>query len=113
MQFGFTADQDNKTLPKTLLAGFLDAMDTVITWQTPDQSEVAAFKLRDDLNRLADDLIAATQSWKQGAWVLQNTWSGFPDPAEFLFLGFDGQGQVNATGYFEDWPSYWHRQEQD
>jgi hypothetical protein len=111
MKFGPTADPDNAEIAKSALAGFLDAMNTMIYWQTPDQAEAAAFSVRDDVKDMADHLYASAPGWKHGAWILQNMWHGFPDPAEFVFLGFDAQGVVNAMGYFEDWPSYWHKTE--
>ncbi len=109
MRLGFTADQDNADLPDTLLAGFRTALDTVLHWRVPDTAEEAAFELRAELRQKADSLYAVTESFGNSAWVLKNMWHGFPDPAEFLFVGFDGQGDIRQMGYFEDWPSWWHR----
>lgn len=107
ISFGPTADPDNAEIPRHVFAGFLDAMDTRIVWSKPDEAEIAAFRLRSDMKDVADNLYATARHWKNGAWVVQNDWNGFPDPAEFQFLGFDAAGAVNALGYFEDWPSYW------
>ena len=43
----------------------------------------------------------------EGYWVLQNDWSGFPDPSEFVLVGFRDQGEIFALGFFEDWPGNW------
>lgn len=105
--FGPTADPNNAGIPPHVFAGFAEAMDTRIVWRAPDVSERAAFRARADMKDIADSLYACAEGWKSGAWVVRNDWHGFPDPAEFHFFGFDAQGQVNAMGYFEDWPSYW------
>ena len=107
MQLGFTADMDNAKLPKPMLAGFEAAMRRDLSWRKPDSAELAAFKLRGDLRRNGDDLIAVCDGHGQGAWVLENMWAGFPDPADFVFIGFNGDGDIDAFGFFEDWPPRW------
>ncbi len=107
MSFGFTADMDNAELSPALLAGFLVAHSQMLTWRAPDAAEKAAFQLRSELKRNGDDLIAVSDDFASGAWVLENMWAGFPDPADFAFIGFNGEGDVAAFGYFEDWPVNW------
>ena len=112
MIFGPTADPDNAEISPVFFNRFLEAMDTRIYWRAPDQAETGRFQSDRQFADKGDRIFAATDEWKNGAWVLQNDWNGFPDPAEYLFLGFDAFGGVNAAGYFEDWPGYWHRSEQ-
>jgi hypothetical protein len=107
MQLGFTADMDNAKVPTPLLSRFLESLHYALNWRKPDASELAAFKMRPEFRQLGDSVIAVTDTFGTGAWVLENNWSGFPDPAEFVFVGFDGQGGLNALGYFEDWPKNW------
>ena len=107
MQLGFTADMDNAKLPSTLINGFEAAFARDLIWRKPDEGELAAFRLRGDLKRKGDSLNYVTDDLGSSGWVLENMWAGFPDPADFVFIGFNGDGDINAFGFFEDWPVNW------
>jgi hypothetical protein len=110
MSLGFTADMDNEAVPQDMLQPFMVAMARPLDWRVPDAGEKGAFALRGELRRSGDSLFAVCDGFASGAWVLKNDWSGFPDPAEYVFLGFDAEGQVYAKGYFDDWPDGWTQQ---
>jgi hypothetical protein len=107
MSLGLTADMDNAQVPQAALEPFFAALDSALDWRAPDASEKAAFSLRGDLKRSGDNLYRVCDGFAGGAWALKNMWSGFPDPAEFVFLGFNAAGEVFAKGYFDDWPDGW------
>jgi hypothetical protein len=110
MSLGLTADMDNAAVPDEMLVPFKVALARPLDWRAPDAGERGAFTLRGDLKRNGDNLFRVCDGFAHGAWVLKNMWSGFPDPAEFVFLGFDAEGQVYAKGYFDDWPEGWSQQ---
>jgi hypothetical protein len=110
MPFGLTADIDNAALTPALLEPFMMALDRPLEWRAPDAAELGAFAMRGDLKRNGDNLYAVCDGFAGGAWALKNMWSGFPDPAEFVFLSFNANGQLFAKGYFDDWPEGWTRE---
>ena len=107
--FGFTADMDNRGFPARSVAHFRLAFAKDMTWFTPSVSERQRFKAHPDVSKAADHLLAVSQEGSREYWVLENDWSGFPDPAEYLFIGFTPDKSIFAAGRFEDWPENWQR----
>ena len=108
---GFTADQDNARLDPKLVETAVAEMDLHIAWDPAGPKEQVLLNSFDDLRGLADRVLLIAHTRGKSYWVLQSDWSGFPDPSEFILVGFCDQGEVNALGYFEDWPSAWSHPE--
>ncbi|MEE9455161.1 MAG: hypothetical protein V3V13_12395 [Paracoccaceae bacterium] len=109
-EFGFTADMDNADFPPALLDGFRAMFATDVSWRKPSATQRRRFMaMRDHLG--ADNLIAVSVVERQEFWVMDNDWAGFPDPAQFLFVGFARNKSIVAAGRFEDWPDNWQREE--
>jgi len=107
-EFGFTADMDNADFSPALLSGFRAMFATDLSWWKPSATQRRRFMARrGDLG--ADNLVAVSVLDRQELWVMDNDWAGFPDPAEYLFVGFARNKTVFAAGRFEDWPDNWQR----
>lgn len=106
---GFTADQDNARLGSKLVEAAVAEMGLPIAWDPAGPKEQVLLNSFDDLRGVADHVLLIAHTRGKSYWVLQNNWSGFPDPSEFVLVGFCGQGEINALGYFEDWPTAWTR----
>ncbi len=107
-EFGFTADMDNTGVPASLLEGFRRVWRETLVWLPPSAAQKARFQAHRQLRQSADALVAVSGEAQREYWVLENFTSGFPDPAEFLFVGFRGDN-IFARGQFEDWPDNWQR----
>lgn len=108
-EFGFTADMDNTGFPAHVLNEFRTMFAKDMTWWMPTASQKRRFKVHPKIGKVADNLIAVSRDGRQEFWVMDNDWAGFPDPAEFLFLGFERDRTIFAAGQFEDWPQNWKR----
>ncbi len=108
-EFGFTADMDNADFSEPALESFRKVFSRELLWQRPSASQMQRFRDHGALRKAADNLIAASHAGRCEYWVLDNNWSGFPDPAEFLFVGFTRGRKIFAAGRFEDWPENWRR----
>ena len=106
-----TARLDNQAVDPALAAEFRRALERRIDWQPAGAKEAYLFRGREGLNGLADEIVALGDDGEMRYWLLRNHWSGFPDPSEFVLVGFTAAGQVAALGYFEDWPPAWPRQQ--
>ncbi|MCP5037287.1 MAG: hypothetical protein GY945_06765 [Rhodobacteraceae bacterium] len=107
-----TARMDNAGLDPALVTTARAVMGTTIkSWENAGPKEQVLLGAREDLRDLGDHVFAVAHEGKSSYWILQNDWSGFPDPSEFVLVGFKDQGEVFALGYFEDWPLYWTRPE--
>lgn len=111
VSLGFTADQDNGQLDPVLVSAAHSAINVPLFWKNAEPIHQVLFKSFSELRGKADRVIAVAHGECESYWVLQNDWSGFPDPAEFVLVGFCDQGEISALGYFEDWPSAWSHPE--
>ncbi len=102
-----TAAMDNSAVDPTLLAEFRRALGRQIEWEPAGAKDAIIFADSGRISQLADDIVALGDDGKMQYWLLRNDWSGFPDPSEFVLVGFGAQGEVAALGYFEDWPKAW------
>ncbi|EBA17886.1 hypothetical protein RSK20926_19147 [Roseobacter sp. SK209-2-6] len=101
---GYTADQDNARLDPSLVQAAVDLMARELPWEVAGPKDQVLMRSFEELKGRADRVAVKTQTGGGSAWVMQNDWSGFPDPAEYVLVGFCHQGEINALGYFEDWP---------
>lgn len=106
-----TVDTFNADLAPALLAAYREATGEVIAFEPAGPKETLVMKDRPDLRDMADGVAAVAHDFGRSYWVMQNTWHGFPDPPEFVFVGFADGGEVIALGYFDDWPAKWTRPE--
>ncbi len=102
-----TAAMDNSAVDPTLLAGFRQAIGRRVEWEPAGAKDAIIFADSGRISQLADDIVALGDDGKMQYWLLRNDWSGFPDPSEFVLVGFDARGELAALGYFEDWPRAW------
>ena len=106
----FTA-QDNARLKPALVDGAAGYFGREIAWEPAGPKDQIVFKSNPDLANMGDNMCAIAHTDAGTCWVLQNDWHGFPDPPEFLFVAFRGQGEVSALKYFDDWPANWTKPE--
>lgn len=108
-EFGFTADMDNTVFSASGLDHFRRLWREKLVWLPPSARQKRRFQAHRQVRQAADALVAVSGAEQQEYWVLENFSSGFPDPAEFLFIGFLPGQKIFATGRFEDWPDNWQR----
>ncbi len=108
-EFGFTADMDNTGFPASSLKHFRRIWRETLVWLPPTEAQKQRFRSHPLVSKSADALIAVSGAKRREYWVLENFTSGFPDPAEFLFVGFEPGQKIFAAGRFEDWPENWQR----
>lgn len=103
-----TSDMDNAKLdPPLVAAGQVLLGEGIKTWGNPSELDQFLHQSHALLNETGDHVYGVTNHGLTRLWVLQNDWSGFPDPSEFILVGFNEQSQVIALCYFEDWPNGW------
>ncbi len=104
---GFTADIDNSEIDAAAVAEFKKLLLKNLEWTGPSVEQKQRFKNDEHLNKTSDDLIAVAKDNGNEYWVMESFLSGFPDPAEYLFFGFDANSNSFAAGRFEFWPKNW------
>lgn len=103
-----TARMDNAGLDPALLGAARALLAQPIdAWEIAGPKEQLLLRGRKELSGLGDRVLAVAHLPGSAAWILQNDWSGFPDPSEFVLVGFRRQGEIHALGFFEDWPACW------
>ncbi len=103
-----TARLDNARLDPALVDAARALLgQTIADWEPAGPKEQLLLRGREELAGLGDRVLAMVHMPGTAAWVLQNDWSGFPDPSEFVLIGFRRQGEIFALGFFEDWPACW------
>jgi len=108
-EFSFTADMDNADFLPAYLDAFRRLFARDITWWKPSARQYGRFKAQRDMLG-ADNLVAVSMVERQELWVVENDWSGFPDPAQYLCVGFLRNKSIFAAGRFEDWPDNWQQE---
>lgn len=113
--YGLSADQDNREFAAVYLARFEALYQAPITWRRPEGNERAKYVAL--ARHLGRNVLAVGQYEQDHCLVLDCDWSGFPDPAEFLFLADPDITSFfltakkpkptgfQAVGFFEDWPT--------
>ena len=105
-----TAGMDNAQFdPALVAAGEAILARDVTDWQRAGTFEQMQFQSRNDINDIADNVYAFTDFEGEAYWVLENDISGFPDPAQFVLVGFNSDLEVIALTHFDDWPDSWAR----
>ncbi len=102
-----TARADNAAVPAPLLAAFRAACARRIDWEPAGAKDALIFADSGPVSQLADEILALGDDGEMQYWLLTNDWSGFPDPSEFVLVGFGADGDIAALGHFEDWPEAW------
>ncbi len=102
-----TAALDNERVEPALLAAFRAACARRIDWEPAGAKDALIFADSGPVSALADEIVALGDDGERQYWLLRNDWSGFPDPSEFVLVGFGENADIAALGHFEDWPEAW------